>query len=77
MPTYRLDIMERPEKALPEEHYRQQHEFIAADDTAAIALAHRRYQRLAQIAALDSFVLYEGGRVVHEFVGSEPGREPG
>ena len=77
MPAYRMDIMEHPEKGLPEEHYRQQHEFIAADDTAAIAVAGKRYNRIVHFVKVDSFVLYQGRRVVHEFVGKESGPEPG
>ena len=68
MPTYRLDVLERPKEGLPVEHYQQHHDLIAADDTAAIAAARKRYNRLTRFTPLDRFVLYEGERAVHEFV---------
>lgn len=70
MPRYRLAIMEHPEKGLPAPHFRQHRDFEAEDDTAAIREASKLYNRLAGFVRVDSFVLYEGGRVVHEFVGA-------
>lgn len=72
MPTYRLDVLERPKEGLPVEHYQQQYKLIAKDDTAAIAAARKRYNRLVRFTPLDRFVLYDGERTVHEFVMSAP-----
>lgn len=70
MPTYRLDVLERPKEGHPVEHYQQHHTLVAADDAAAIDVARKRYNRLVCFTPLDHFVLYEDERVVHEFVTS-------
>ena len=77
MLTYRLEIMEQLNDGLPEEHFRQQHEFIAANDEDAIALAYKRYNRLAGLTVLDRFMLYEGERLVHDLIGPELDGAPG
>ena len=69
MPTYHLDVLERPKEGLPVEHYQHGREFEAVDELAAITVARKRFRLLSTFAELDRFVLYEGERVVREFVG--------
>jgi len=68
MPTYRLDVLEPPKEGLPVEHYQHGQEFEAADEMAAIKVARKRCRLLTAFAELHRFVLFEGERVVYEFV---------
>ena len=68
MAMYRLEVLEPPDERL-----RHRREFDAPDDAKAIKHANEFYGQVAEGGVtLDRYVLYEGDRVVHEYV--EPRR---
>lgn len=63
MALYRLDVLEPPDEKL-----RHRRKFEAVNDSEAIRRADELYDEFAVGAMLDRYVLYVGGRVVHERV---------
>lgn len=66
MTEYRLDILEPPNERL-----RLRRKFQASDDKEAIKRAHELYSRFRVGVTLDRYVLYDGDRVVDEYVESK------
>ncbi|TIO74440.1 MAG: hypothetical protein E5X74_18740 [Mesorhizobium sp.] len=63
MTQYQLDILEPPDERL-----RHRRKFEVRDDKEAIKRAHELYSRFRVGVTLDRFVLYDGDRVVDEYV---------
>ena len=63
MATYRLEVLEPPYERL-----RHRREFQSPSDVEAIRRADELYRQFAEGVVLDRYVLYEGSRVVHEYV---------
>ncbi|RUV91409.1 MULTISPECIES: hypothetical protein [unclassified Mesorhizobium] len=66
MTQYRLEILEPPDERL-----RHRRKFEAPDDKEAIKRAHELYSRFRVGVTLDRYVLYDGDRVVDEYIESK------